>query len=92
MKYVLLYESADDAREKAPLHFADHRARWQQFRADGSLLMIGPFENPRDGAMGIFASLEAAESFASEDPFVVNGVVKSWRILPWREAIVPESA
>jgi uncharacterized protein YciI len=37
-KYVLLYESADDVRSKAPLHFPAHVARWKEFRDQGTLL------------------------------------------------------
>jgi uncharacterized protein YciI len=87
MKYVLYYVSADDVREKAPLHFAAHAARWKQFQAEGTLLMVGPFANPEEGAMAIFTTREAAESFAKDDPFVKNGVVKSWVIREWNEAI-----
>ena len=90
MKYVLLYESADDVLEKVRPHAAEHRARWETFRSQGTLLMIGPFTNPTDGAMGIFTTREAAEEFAAGDPLVINGAVKSWRILIWVEAIVPE--
>lgn len=87
MKYVVFYESADDVREKAPLHFAAHSARWNEFAAAGTLLMIGPFANPADGAMGVFTTREAAESFATGDPFVIHGVVKNWRITEWAEAL-----
>ena len=52
--------------------------------------MIGPFANPKGGAMEIFTTREAAEAFAAGDPFVTQGAVKSWRILVWAEAIVPE--
>ncbi|HVA26920.1 MAG TPA: YciI family protein [Candidatus Baltobacteraceae bacterium] len=89
MKYALLYESADDVRTKAPLHFAEHRAHWRAYQDDGTLLMVGPFSNPDDGAMAIFTTREAAEAFAASDPFVLNGVVKSWRVAEWMEAIAP---
>ena len=49
--------------------------------------MIGPFADPREGAMAIFTTREAAEEFAAEDPFVVNGVVASWRVREWNEAL-----
>ncbi|MBV8154556.1 MAG: hypothetical protein JO029_14925 [Candidatus Eremiobacteraeota bacterium] len=87
MKYVLYYQSADDVMEKAPLHGAAHRAWWDGFLKDGSLLMIGPFANPKEGAMGVFKTREAAEAFVAGDPFVLNGVVKSWQIREWLEAI-----
>lgn len=87
MKYVLFYESSEDVTTKAPLHFAAHHEHWQRFLADGTLLMLGPFANPRDGAMSVFTTREAAQSFAEGDPFVLNGVVTSWRIVEWNEAI-----
>lgn len=87
MKYVLFYESADDVASKAPPHMAAHRARWQHFVADGTLLMIGPFSNPEEGSMGIFTTREAAHAFAEGDPFVLNGVVAKWHVRDWYEAI-----
>jgi uncharacterized protein YciI len=86
-KYVLFYESADDVRAKAPLHFPAHRARWEAFRTGGTLLLIGPFANPQEGSMAIFTTREAAEEFARGDPFVLNGVVRDWYIREWNEAI-----
>jgi uncharacterized protein YciI len=50
--------------------------------------MIGPFANAQeDGSMGIFTTRGAAEEFAVGDPFVLNGVVRSWYIRGWNEAI-----
>jgi uncharacterized protein len=91
MKYVLLYESADDVRAKAPAHFPAHRAHYQQFQARGDLLMLGTFEDPqRDGSMAIFRTAAAAEEFARADPFVRNGVVRAWRVRGWNEALTPD--
>jgi len=85
-KYVLLYESADDVLAKAPAHFAAHSARGLEFHARGDLLMYGPFANAQEeGSMAVFASRESAEEFAREDPFVLNGVVRSWQIREWNE-------
>ena len=86
-KYVLFYESAEDVLEKAPVHFPAHRAHWESFLADGTLLMIGPFADRREGAMSVFTSREVAEEFARGDPFVLNGVVRNWYIREWNEAI-----
>jgi uncharacterized protein len=37
--------------------------------------------------MAIFTSREAAEEFARADPFVLNGVVREWRIREWNEVL-----
>ncbi|HEX3563095.1 MAG TPA: hypothetical protein VHU24_09690 [Solirubrobacterales bacterium] len=50
MKYVLLYESAEDVAEKAPAHAAAHREHWHPFRERGELLLIGPFGDPQSQA------------------------------------------
>ncbi|MFY9664110.1 MAG: YciI family protein [Candidatus Cybelea sp.] len=90
MKYVLFYQSSPEVATLAPLHGAAHRAWWKEYLSNGTLLMIGPFANPHEGAMGIFTTRESAEAFARGDPFVVNGVVESWVVREWREAVVPE--
>ncbi len=87
-KYVLFYESADDVRTKAPQFFPAHVARWKEFQNQGTLLMIGTFAKAQEeGSMAIFTTREAAEAFAKNDPFVLNGVVRRWSIREWNEAI-----
>lgn len=90
MKHVLFYESSPDVLAKAPLHAAAHREHWKAAAAAGTLLMIGPFADPREGAMGIFTSRQSAEEFAAADPFVLGGVVARWYVRDWDEAIVAE--
>jgi uncharacterized protein len=76
MLHVLFYEPADDVASKAPA----------QFQARGDLLMVGTFGNPQEeGSMAIFSSRAAAEDFVGGDPFVLNGVVRAWRVLDWDE-------
>jgi uncharacterized protein YciI len=88
VKYVLFYESADDVLAKAPAHFAAHSARLDEFHARGDLLMVGTFADPQaDGSMSIFATREAAQEFVEGDPFVLNGVIRDWRILEWNEML-----
>jgi uncharacterized protein YciI len=90
-KFLLIYENGD--LSKAPTHFADHRARWRIFADRGVLSMIGPvLGSTAVGALGVFTTRGAAEEFANSDPFVANGVVKSWSVAEWKEALVaPET-
>lgn len=87
MKYVVFYETAPDAGAKLGELFPAHKARWQKYREDGTLLAIGPFGD-RSGAMSVFTSREAAQEFAEGDPFVVHGAIASWSIRDWREALL----
>jgi uncharacterized protein len=48
--------------------------------------MLGTFGDPQaQGSMAIFATRQGAEDFVSGDPFVLNGVVRSWEIRQWNE-------
>ena len=88
MRYVLFYESGDDVASKAPLHMDRHGAHIDEFHAAGTLLQIGTFGDPQtEGAMGVFTTSDAAEEFATNDPFVLNGVVRRWYIREWREIL-----
>jgi uncharacterized protein YciI len=88
MKAVVLYQSADDVRTKAPLHYPAHVARVEAFRARGEILMVGTFGDPQtQGSMAIFPTRAAAEAFVAEDPFVLEGVVRSHEIRDWNETL-----
>ena len=91
MKYVLMYESPEDFDlDRARALYPAHHALWDRFREQGTLVAIGPFADPRDGAMSVFTTREAAEAFAAADPFVRNGVVARWRITAWNEVLLDE--
>jgi uncharacterized protein YciI len=85
MKYAVLYETAEDGLAKAPANIAGHSACLAEFRGRGTLLMGGVFADPREGALIIFTTREAAEEFVQRDPFISNGVVRTWRIHAWNE-------
>jgi uncharacterized protein len=87
-KFVVFYTSADDVAAKAPQYFPAHSARIDEFHARGEILMVGVFADPQtQGSMAIFPTREAAESFVEGDPFVLNGVVRAWRIWEWNEVL-----
>ena len=88
MKFVSFYDMAPGALPKLMEHFPAHRARLEEFHARGDLIAAGPLGNPPEGAMGIFASREAAETFIKEDPFVTHGLVSKWRLVEWNAAFL----
>jgi uncharacterized protein YciI len=94
--YLLLYDVVDDYVERrAPLRAA-HIAHARAAVARGELVLGGALANPPDGAILLFRgdSPAAAETFARTDPYVVNGLVRQWRVREWttvvgRDAEVP---
>jgi uncharacterized protein YciI len=88
MKYVSFYDVAPGALPKVMEHFPAHRARLDEFHARGELIAAGPLGMPPTGAMAIFASRESAEAFIQGDPFVVNGLVATWRVVEWNAAFL----
>jgi uncharacterized protein YciI len=87
MKVVMFYEVAPEGMAKARANFPAHRARLDEFKARGTLLLAGPYANPAEGALGVFTTREAAEEFIAGDPFVVNGVVGKWTLKDWNEVL-----
>ena len=63
-----------------------HLARLKEYRDRGDLLLVGTFGDPQaEGSMAVFGSREAAEEFVRDDPFVNEGVVKTWTLREWDE-------
>lgn len=84
VRHVLLYESAPNVADKAPVHFPAHQQRLLEFRERGTLTAVGPFGDPQtQGSMAIFTTREAAVDFAEGDPFVLHGVVARYEIREW---------
>jgi uncharacterized protein YciI len=87
MKYAVRYETAPDGLERVMELFPAHRELWGRYREEGTLLMIGPMSDPSQGALAVFATRDAAESFVAEDPFVTEGLVARYDIWEWNEVL-----
>ena len=71
-------------------HFARRISRTRRAAADrGELVLGGAFASPVDGAVILFRgdSPAAAEQFAKNDPYVVNGVVRRWYVRQWTTVV-----
>ncbi len=90
MKHFLLsYELAPDYIERRPLFRAPHLALAWQAVERGELLLAGALGDPVEGALLLFQgeSAAVAEAFARADPYVTNGLVTGWRVLPWATVV-----
>ncbi|MHA6783495.1 YciI family protein [Pseudonocardia saturnea] len=89
MKHVLTYELAEGAQALAMEHYPAHRARLDEFRDRGVLLLVGTFADEPVGAMAVFTTRHAVEEFMAEDPFLRHGVVGRHRVREWDEVMQP---
>ncbi len=89
MHFLLFYELSSDYLERRSEFRAVHLALAWEAKERGELVLAGALADPADGAVLLFQgdSPEAAERFARSDPYVANGLVKSWRVRPWTTVV-----
>ncbi|MGH8094593.1 MAG: YciI family protein [Chthoniobacterales bacterium] len=88
MKVVVIGESSGASRDAIMAVFPRHKVVVDRFVARGVVLGIGPFTD--GGNMAIFKTRADAEAFAREDPFILEGLVKSFAIKDWSDSLLSE--
>ena len=88
MKAVVIGESSGASREAIMAVYPRHKAVVDKFISRGVVLGIGPFTD--GGNMAIFKTRADAEAFSKADPFILEGLVKSFVIKDWRDSLLPE--
>ena len=85
MHYILFYDVVDNYVEKRAQFRSLHLQHARASHARGELVLGGALVDPTDGAVLVFSgkSPDAAAAFAKSDPYVLNGLVKSWRVRKW---------
>lgn len=90
MKYfILFYEVVDDYLELRKQYRKDHLALARAAAESGELRYAGAYADPVDGAALVFRGEDetVARAFAEADPYVLNGLVKSWHTREWSVVI-----
>ena len=87
--FILTYELVDDYLTKRAAHRAEHLALASEAYRRGELVLGGALADPADQAVLVFRGTDksVAEGFAKNDPYVLNGLVKSWKIRAWTVVI-----
>jgi hypothetical protein len=67
-----------------------HKAIADKYINRGDIIGMGPFDDLQRGNMGIFKTRAAAEQFVTEDPFILEGLVKSFVIRDWDDSMLPD--
>jgi len=86
VKAVVIGESSGASMEQVMAVYPRHKAVVDVFIAKGDVIGIGPFADR--GNMAIFRTREAAEAFVKEDPFILEGLVKSFVIRDWNDSML----
>jgi uncharacterized protein len=87
MKAVVIGESSGATMEVIMAVYPRHKHVVDKYIERGDVIGIGPFTDR--GNMGIFKSRAAAEQFVKEDPFILEGLVKSFIIKDWDDNLLP---
>jgi uncharacterized protein YciI len=83
--YALLYEAGDDFVQRRTPFREEHLGMAREAHARGELVLAGALGDPVNRALLVFRgeSPDAARTFAQNDPYVRNGLVKRWEVSPW---------
>ena len=85
MHCLLFYTVIDSYTERRKPYRAEHFAYAMRSYDRGELALAGALADPADGAVFVFrgSTPEIAEEFARNDPYVLNGLVRSWQVRKW---------
>ena len=89
MHFLLFYDTAPDYLEQRSAFRSEHLALAWAAHERGELILGGAFNDPVDGAVLLFQgdSPEVAANFAKADPYVINGLIASWRVRSWTTVV-----
>ncbi|MCI0702909.1 MAG: YciI family protein [Planctomycetia bacterium] len=89
MHYLLFYDVVQDYAERRMPFRAEHLAYARAAVDRGELVLGGALADPIDGAVLLFKcdSPATVEAFATNDPYVTNGLVTHWRVRAWTTVV-----
>ncbi|MCG9713572.1 YciI family protein [Shewanella insulae] len=98
MWYMISSQDVENSLEKRMQARPDHLARLQELSDEGRLMIAGPHpaidsDNPGEagftGSLVVaeFDSLEAAQAWADQDPYVAAGVYQSVIVKPFKRVL-----
>ena len=98
MLYMICATDVEGSLDKRLQARPAHLERLHQLKNEGRLILAGPFpaiDSPDPGPAGVtgslvvaeFGSLEDAQSWANDDPYVAAGVYESVVVKPYKKVL-----
>jgi uncharacterized protein YciI len=86
---VLEYILVDDYLERRGEFRSEHLGMATAAHERGELVLAGALAEPADRALLVWNvdDDETVKRFAESDPYVLNGLVREWRVRPWTVVI-----
>ena len=88
MKAVVIGEPSGVSMEEIMSVYPRHKKIVDKYLQRGDIIGIGSFADR--GNMAIFKTRAAAEQFVTEDPFILEGLLKSFVIRDWNDSLLPD--
>ena len=87
--WLLFYDVVDDYLERRGEFRDEHLGLARAAHERGELVLAGAWADPADGALLVWNVDDRAvvEQFAEQDPYVRNGLVRSWQVREWTVVI-----
>lgn len=88
MYFALFYHTVENFIERRGTFREAHLTHARRAHQEGRLVLAGALQPP-DAALLVFRANSAAEveEFARNDPYVANGLVKTWQVREWAVVI-----
>ena len=87
--FLLMYDTVPEYLERRGEFRGAHLTLARAAQDRGELVLGGALADPVDGAILLFraGSADVVRKFAESDPYVLNGLVKAWRVREWTTVI-----
>jgi uncharacterized protein YciI len=87
--FALIYYVVDEFVSRRGEFREEHLKLARESNGRSELILGGALGAPPDRALLVFRATDqsVAEEFARSDPYVANGLVSRWEVLPWAVVI-----